>query len=116
MPRNINFGIHVKTMYSLGFLIIELETARKRLLHVFDLPEGKPTRELRTRIIPRGCTESTFSRVISSARSGNAIGFGRIVHQERKSIDIVSCNNVKYIRSNGVMLEISYKIDNLYYR
>jgi hypothetical protein len=56
-------------MYSLGFLIIELETARKRLLHVFDLPEGKTTRELRTQIIPRGCTESTFSRVISSARS-----------------------------------------------
>jgi hypothetical protein len=39
--RNINFGINVKTMYSLEFLIIQLETARKRLLHVFDIPEAR---------------------------------------------------------------------------
>jgi hypothetical protein len=30
-------------MYSLGFLIVELETARRRLLYVFGAPDGTPT-------------------------------------------------------------------------
>jgi hypothetical protein len=34
-------------MYSLGFLIVELESARRRLLDVFEVPDAKPTKELR---------------------------------------------------------------------
>jgi hypothetical protein len=34
-------------MYSLGLLIVELETARRRLLHVFEVPDGTPTIGLR---------------------------------------------------------------------
>ena len=34
-------------MYSLGLLIVELETARRRLLYFFEVPDAKPTSELR---------------------------------------------------------------------
>jgi hypothetical protein len=34
-------------MYSLGLLIVELETARRRLLYVFGVPDGTPTSGLR---------------------------------------------------------------------
>jgi len=40
-------------MYSLGLLIGELETARRRLQYVFDVPDGTPS-GLRTRPIPDG--------------------------------------------------------------
>jgi hypothetical protein len=33
-------------MYSLSLLVVELETARRRLLDVFALPDAKPTSEL----------------------------------------------------------------------
>src|SRR5580704_1377333 len=39
-------------MYSLGFLIVELETARRRLLYVFGAPDGTPTSGLCTQPAP----------------------------------------------------------------
>ena len=41
-------------MYSLGLLIVELETARRRLLEVFEVPDGKRTNGFRTPPIPDG--------------------------------------------------------------
>src|ERR1700693_1663252 len=41
-------------MYSLGMLIVDLETARRRLLYVFEVPDGTATSGLRTRPIPDG--------------------------------------------------------------
>jgi hypothetical protein len=41
-------------MYSLGFLIVELETARRRLLYVFGAPDGTPTSGLGTQPVPEG--------------------------------------------------------------
>lgn len=41
-------------MYPLGLLIVDLETARRRLQYVFDVPDGTPTSGLRTRPIPDG--------------------------------------------------------------
>ena len=41
-------------MYSLGLLIVELETARRRLLCVFEVPDGTPTSGLRTQAIANG--------------------------------------------------------------
>ena len=38
-------------MYSLGFLIVELETARRRLLYVFGPPDGTPTSGLGTQLV-----------------------------------------------------------------
>jgi hypothetical protein len=43
----IAIGGSFNMMYSLGLLIVELETARRRLLGVFELPDAKPTSELR---------------------------------------------------------------------
>jgi hypothetical protein len=42
------------TMYSLGFLIVELETARRRLLYVFGAPDGTPTSGLGAQPVPEG--------------------------------------------------------------
>jgi hypothetical protein len=43
-------------MYSLGFLIVELETARRRLLYVFGAPAGTPKSGLGTQPVPeRSC-------------------------------------------------------------
>jgi hypothetical protein len=39
-------------MYSLGFLIVELETARRRLLYLFGAPDGTPTSGLGTQPVP----------------------------------------------------------------
>ena len=44
----------VNIMYSLSFLIVELETARKRLLYVFGAPDGTPTSGLGTRPVTEG--------------------------------------------------------------
>src|SRR5258707_11154095 len=41
-------------MSSLGSLIVDLETARRRLLYVFEVPDGTPTSGLRTRPITDG--------------------------------------------------------------
>ena len=41
-------------MYSLGFLIVELESARRRLLYVFGAPDGAPTSGLGTQPVPEG--------------------------------------------------------------
>jgi hypothetical protein len=41
-------------MYSLGLLIVDLETARRRLLDVFEVPDGTRTSGRRTRPIPDG--------------------------------------------------------------
>jgi hypothetical protein len=41
-------------MYSLGLLAVELETARRRLLYVFEVPDGTPTSGLGTQPIPDG--------------------------------------------------------------
>jgi hypothetical protein len=41
-------------MYSLDFLIVELETARKRLLYVFGPPDGTPTSGLGIQPVPEG--------------------------------------------------------------
>jgi hypothetical protein len=41
-------------MYSLGLLIVELETARRRLLDVFEEPDGTQTSGLGTQPIPDG--------------------------------------------------------------
>jgi hypothetical protein len=41
-------------MYSLGLLIVELETSRRRLLEVFEVPDGKRTNGLKTPPIPDG--------------------------------------------------------------
>jgi len=41
-------------MYSLGLLIVELETSRRRLLEVFEVPDGKRTNGCRTPPIPDG--------------------------------------------------------------
>jgi len=35
-------------MYSLGLLIVELEVSRRRLLEVFEVPDGKRTNGFRT--------------------------------------------------------------------
>jgi hypothetical protein len=50
-------------MYSLGLLIVELETARRRLRYVFEvLPDGTPTSGLGTQPIPDGpCGRTGFS-------------------------------------------------------
>ena len=44
----------INIMYSLGLLIVELETARRRLLYVFEVPDGTPTSGLRTQAIADG--------------------------------------------------------------
>jgi len=41
-------------MYSVGLLIVERETARRRLLYVFEIPDGTLTNEFRTQPIPDG--------------------------------------------------------------
>jgi hypothetical protein len=41
-------------MYSLGLLIVELETARRRLPYVFEVSDGTPTSILGTQPIPDG--------------------------------------------------------------
>jgi hypothetical protein len=41
-------------IYSLGLLIVELETARIRLRYVFEVPDGIPTSGLGTQPIPDG--------------------------------------------------------------
>jgi hypothetical protein len=41
-------------MYSLGFLIVELETARRRLLYALGAPDGTPTSGLGTQPVPEG--------------------------------------------------------------
>jgi hypothetical protein len=41
-------------MYSLGLLIVELEISRRRLLEVFEVPDGKRTNGFRTPPIPDG--------------------------------------------------------------
>jgi hypothetical protein len=41
-------------MYPLGLLIVELETARRRLRYVFEVPDGTPTSGLRTQGIADG--------------------------------------------------------------
>ena len=41
-------------MYSLGLLIVELETFRRRLLEVFEVPDGKRTNGFRAPPIPDG--------------------------------------------------------------
>jgi hypothetical protein len=41
-------------MYPLGFLIVELETARRRLLYVFGAPDGTLTGGLGTQPVPEG--------------------------------------------------------------
>jgi hypothetical protein len=46
-------------MYSLGLLIVELETARRRLRYVFDVPDGTPTSGLGTQPIPDGACGRT---------------------------------------------------------
>ena len=44
----------VNIMYSLSFLLVELETARRRLLYVFGTPDGTPTSGLGTQPVPEG--------------------------------------------------------------
>jgi hypothetical protein len=46
----IEKGCNFSIMYSVALLIVERETARSRLLYVFELPDGT----LRTRPIPDG--------------------------------------------------------------
>ena len=41
-------------MYSLGSLSVELETARRRLLYFFEVPDATPRSGLRTQPIPDG--------------------------------------------------------------
>jgi hypothetical protein len=41
-------------MYSLGFLIVELGTARRRLLYVFGAPDGTPTSGLGIQRVAEG--------------------------------------------------------------
>src|SRR5260221_13452255 len=41
-------------MYSVGLLIVERETARRRLLYVFEIPDGTLTNGFRTQPIPDG--------------------------------------------------------------
>ena len=41
-------------MYSLGLLIVELEISRRRLLEVFEVPDGKRTNGFRAPPIPDG--------------------------------------------------------------
>ena len=41
-------------MYSLGLLIVELDTARRRLRYVFEVPDGTPTSGRGTQPIPDG--------------------------------------------------------------
>jgi hypothetical protein len=49
-------------IYSLGLLIVELETARRRLRYVFEVPDGTPTSGLGTQPIPDGpCGRTGFS-------------------------------------------------------
>jgi hypothetical protein len=43
-------GERFNIMYSLGLLIVELQTARRRLLHVFEVADGTPTSGLRTHL------------------------------------------------------------------
>jgi hypothetical protein len=46
-------------MYSLGLLIVELETSRRRrLVEVFEVPDGKRTNGFRTPPIPMGHSQS----------------------------------------------------------
>ncbi len=41
-------------MYSVGLLIVERETARRRLFYVFEIPDGTLTNGFRTQPIPDG--------------------------------------------------------------
>ena len=41
-------------MYSLGLWLVELETARRRLRYVFEVPDGTPTSGRGTQPIPDG--------------------------------------------------------------
>ena len=47
-------GESFNIMYSLGLLIVDLETASRRLLYVFEVPDRTPTSVLRTEPIPDG--------------------------------------------------------------
>jgi hypothetical protein len=50
-------GESFNIMYPLGVLIVELETARRRLLYVFEVPDGTPVHQqsrLRTQAIADG--------------------------------------------------------------
>ena len=47
-------------MYSLGFLILELETARTALLNVFEVSNGTPNRAWHSVHFRMGCAESGF--------------------------------------------------------
>jgi hypothetical protein len=69
-------------MYSLGFLIVELETARRRLLYVFGAPpDGALTSGLGTQLVPEGAlrqnwpltTRLAFADRINHAPSYRAI-------------------------------------------
>jgi hypothetical protein len=46
-------------MYSLGLLIVELETARRRLLSAFEVPDGKPQVDLERSQFPMRRTQWT---------------------------------------------------------
>ena len=56
-------------MYSLGLLIVELESARRRLLYVFEVPNGTPTSGLDTQPIPDGPCGRTGLSMMYSVRS-----------------------------------------------
>src|ERR1700738_5231313 len=47
-------------MYSLGLLIVELETARRRLRYVFEVPNATPTSGLGTQPIPDGAMRQNW--------------------------------------------------------
>ena len=47
-------GESFNIMYSLGLLIVDLESARRRLLYVLEVPDGTRTSGLRAQTIPDG--------------------------------------------------------------
>jgi hypothetical protein len=73
-------------MYSLGFLIVELETARRRLLYVFGAPDGTPTSGLGIQRVAEGAlwqnwllTRRFPTRLAFAARIDRAPRNGAIV-------------------------------------
>jgi hypothetical protein len=70
-------------MYSLSSLIVELETARRRLLYVFGAPDGTLTSGLGTQPVPEGLAAELASdqapptRLAFAARINHAPRIGR---------------------------------------
>jgi hypothetical protein len=62
-------------MYSIGLLIVELETAKRRLLKVLEVPNGTSTDGLRTHRVLNGRESIGFLTRVKTASEDSSIRF-----------------------------------------